>query len=153
MCTDPDYAAAQLGTVIAAKIVQSPIEELLVDARSLTATEAMGAVVTFEGVVRNHDGGHQVASLRYSHHPSAQQILDRLAVGIARENPEIRLWSAHRIGQLQIGDLAFCVIVASAHRTAAFAAATAFVDRVKAEVPIWKSQDLGDGTTQWVGIE
>ena len=61
--------------------------------------------------------------------------------------------SSDLTGPLDIGDLAFMVIAAAAHRREAFAAAAELADAVKAEVPIWKEQELSQGGTQWVGLE
>lgn len=134
-------------------MTEAPLEPLLADARAATATDAMGAVVTFEGVVRDHDGGRRVAGLRYTAHPTAGEVIAGVAQEVSNGHPAARLWAAHRTGDLAIGDLAFVVIAASAHRGAAFAAAADLADRVKAEVPVWKEQELLDGTSQWVGLE
>ena len=89
----------------------------------------------------------------YSAHPSAAEELSRVVAGIAAEFPGVRLWAAHRTGKLGIGELAFAVVVASAHRKEAFAACAELADRVKATVPIWKEQFLADGSAQWVGLD
>ena len=57
----------------------------------------------------------------------------------------------HRVGDLEVGDLAVVVAAASAHRAEAFAAARSLIDDLKAEVPIWKHQRFADGTQEWVG--
>lgn len=62
---DPDYVAAHTGVVIDAIITETPLEDLAALARPQVSTDAMGAVVTFDGVVRNHDGGQQVRRLTY----------------------------------------------------------------------------------------
>lgn len=153
MSTDPAYVAEQTGTVIGALMTAAPIEELLAAARRETLTEAMGALVTFEGVVRDHDGGQRVTQLSYSAHPTAAERIAAVAGEVVEKHPQTRLWTAHRTGDLRIGDLAFVVLAAAAHRGHAFAAASELADRVKAEVPIWKEQLLTDGSTQWVGLE
>lgn len=152
MSTDPDYVAEQTGVVIDALMSGHPLEPLLADARTRTTTEAMGALVTFEGVVRDHDGGQRVSTLTYTAHPSAGERIREVAESVSAAHPRARVWTAHRTGALVIGDLAFVVVAAAAHRADAFAAAMEIADRVKAEVPIWKEQLLADGKTQWVGI-
>ncbi|APT91694.1 molybdopterin converting factor [Corynebacterium phocae] len=118
------------------------------------ATPADGAVVRFDGVVRNHDGGRGgVELLTYTAHPSAQAEIERVAADVAGGYPDVRLWCAHRTGDLCVGELAFVVLAASAHRAHAFAAAAALADRVKAEVPIWKEQIFTDGHVNWVGLD
>lgn len=148
---DPEYVQAQTRKVIAASINDSPIDAE--HARRETATPAMGAVVTFDGVVRDHDGGEAVADLTYTAHPDAENVMREVCQRIAAEHPNARIYAAHRTGPLAIGDTAFLVVAAAAHRHDAFHAASALADAVKAEVPIWKEQHLRDGRTQWVGIE
>jgi molybdopterin synthase catalytic subunit len=65
--------------------------------------------------------------------------------------PPIRIWVAHRVGPLEIGDPALVCAVSAAHRGQAFAVCSELVDRVKAQVPIWKEQFFSDGTVEWVG--
>jgi molybdenum cofactor synthesis domain-containing protein len=111
---------------------------------------AAGAVVVFEGRVRDHDRDRQVARLNYEAHPDAEQVLAGI-VARAHELPGVvRAAAAHRVGALQIGDLAFAAVVACPHRREAFDAIAWLVDEVKAELPIWKHQVFADGTTEWV---
>lgn len=115
-------------------------------------TPEAGAVVTFSGIVRNHDGGKDVRSLGYSAHPTATAVISDVAARIAAKHDGVRIWAAHRTGPLEIGDAALVAAVASAHRGTAFAACSELVDTVKAEVPIWKEQVFADGTVEWVGV-
>ncbi|MDO4631714.1 MAG: molybdenum cofactor biosynthesis protein MoaE [Corynebacterium sp.] len=153
MSTDPEYVAAQTGIVVDALIADERLEHLIGPARRRTTTDAMGATVTFEGVVRDHDEGHPVAELIYSAHPTAHSVIRQVAENISQKHPEVRLWTAHRIGRLAVGDVAFVVIVAAAHRGPAFAAASELTDTIKATVPIWKNQKLTSGDTHWVGVD
>ncbi|WP_045730352.1 molybdenum cofactor biosynthesis protein MoaE [Pseudarthrobacter chlorophenolicus] len=124
--------------------------------------DTAGAVVSFSGVVRNHDGGKAVDRLSYSAHPTAHQVMadvvarlvaEQNAGGGAGEDSEkpVRIWAAHRIGMLQIGDPALVCAVSAAHRGQAFAVCSELVDRIKEQVPIWKEQFFSDGTVEWVG--
>lgn len=144
---------AEPSNLIAARMLDDPIEDHLPSAKYRVMTPAMGALVTFEGIVRDHDGGQSVRSLDYTCHPTAQDVLTRVAQSVAADFPEVNLWTAHRTGHLQIGDMAFAVLAASAHRKEAFRACEVMSNRVKAEVPIWKEQELTDGSSQWVGTE
>ncbi|MFB2597631.1 molybdenum cofactor biosynthesis protein MoaE [Herbiconiux sp. P17] len=118
----------------------------------ITAVEGpgSGAVVSFAGVVRDHDEGRGVVALSYSAHPSATEVIRTVALEVARAYPAVVVAVAHRVGDLGVGDVALACAVASAHRGDAFAACAALVDEVKAKVPIWKEQSFDDGTSEWV---
>lgn len=150
---DPEFVRAQTGQVIGAVMTEQPLEGLIPDARAAVLTESMGACVTFDGVVRDHDGGQRVSTLTYTSHPTAQAEIERVTGEVISSHPHVRLWTAHRTGALRIGERAFVVIAASAHRRAAFEAAAELADAVKAHVPIWKEQTLADGSAHWVGLE
>ncbi|BCW18768.1 molybdenum cofactor biosynthesis protein MoaE [Pseudarthrobacter enclensis] len=142
--------------------VLSP-EPISVDqAIAAVESDTAGAVVSFSGVVRNHDGGKPVDRLSYSAHPTAHQVMaDVVARLVAEQNAggadgeaeakPVRIWAAHRIGMLQIGDPALVCAVSAAHRGQAFAVCSELVDRIKEQVPIWKEQFFSDGTVEWVG--
>lgn len=114
---------------------------------------AAGACVTFEGRVRNHDGGRGVCQLEYSAHPTAETVLRKIADDVARAQPGARAIAVgHRIGLLNVGDVALYVVVSAAHRRQAFAACEELVEAVKREVPIWKLQSFTEGAEhEWVG--
>ncbi|MFD2417421.1 molybdenum cofactor biosynthesis protein MoaE [Amycolatopsis pigmentata] len=117
----------------------------------LVADAAAGAVVTFGGVVRDHDGGKGVLHLVYEGHPSASDVLARVVAEIAGRREGVRAVAvSHRLGGLQIGDVALACAVAAEHRAEAFAACAELVDEVKARLPVWKHQHFADGTDEWV---
>ncbi|MEV6526124.1 molybdenum cofactor biosynthesis protein MoaE [Longispora sp. NPDC051575] len=118
-------------------------EKFVADARA-------GAVVTFKGVVRDHDHGRQVASLEYEGHPTAAAILAEVAAELAADPNVYAVAVSHRVGPLEIGDVALAAAVCTAHRAAAFEACARLVDEVKARLPIWKRQTFTDGTEEWV---
>lgn len=114
------------------------------------ADPAAGAVVSFAGVVRDHDGGRTVTLLEYESHPSAEAVLKEVAAQIAVE-PRVRAVAvSHRVGVLRIGDVALAAAVSAAHRAEAFDACARLVDEVKARLPVWKRQVFADGTEEWV---
>ncbi|MER7276850.1 molybdenum cofactor biosynthesis protein MoaE [Dactylosporangium sp. NPDC000244] len=114
------------------------------------ADRAAGAVVSFAGVVRDHDGGRGVVELEYEGHPSAGDVLAEVAAEIAAD-PAVRgLAVSHRVGRLEIGDVALAAAVSTAHRAEAFALCARLVDEVKARLPIWKRQVFIDGQEEWV---
>lgn len=132
-----------------ALITETTIDEAAV--RDAVQSETAGAVVLFHGIIRNHDGGQSVNSLDYSHHPEAQRFLENI---IAEEEARtgLRLAAVHRVGSLQIGDAALVAASAAAHRREAFEAIETLVERIKAEVPIWKRQHFSSGSSEWVGL-
>ena len=114
------------------------------------ARAAAGAVVTFAGVVRDHDGGRTVSALHYEGHPDAGRILSEV-IEEARQRPGVLAAAArHRVGDLAIGELAFVAAISAAHRGEAFEACAWLVDEAKARVPIWKHQHFADGSDEWV---
>ena len=117
---------------------------------AVVATDQDGAVVTFAGVVRDHDGGKGVTALEYERHPSASAVIAEVARTIADDHPEVRIAVLHRVGALVVGDVALAAAVSSPHRAEAFAACAALVDLVKERVPIWKHQQFTDGSDEWV---
>ena len=115
------------------------------------ADHRCGGVVTFDGVVRDHDGGRGVERLEYSAHPSADAVIAEVAAEIAERYPDTLIAVAHRVGPLEIGDCALACAVAAPHRKQAFVACDELVDTVKQRVPVWKHQVFTDGGTEWVG--
>jgi molybdopterin synthase catalytic subunit len=111
---------------------------------------ADGGLTMFIGRVRDHDGGQSVLGLDYSAHPTALARLSEVCAAVAQEYGA-SVAAVHRVGSLDIGDAAVIVAAAGAHRDSAFAASRALIDRLKAEVPIWKHQRFADGTEEWVG--
>jgi molybdopterin synthase catalytic subunit len=111
---------------------------------------AAGGVNLFVGVVRDHDGGAQVDHLDYTAHPTAIDRLREVAEGVAAEFEVIALAAVHRTGHLRIGDTAVLVAASAAHRGQAYDASRAFIDRLKAGVPVWKHQVFADGHEEWV---
>lgn len=109
-----------------------------------------GAEVSFCGVVRDHDGGRTVVRLEYSGYPTAERVLREVAEQIAADPDVTAIAVSHRIGLLEIGDVALVASVTAAHRKQAFDACELLVNEVKARLPIWKRQVFADGTDEWV---
>ncbi len=127
-------------------------EPLSVDElRAAVSDPGAGGIALFAGAVRDNDHGQEVARLSYSAHPSATDELRRVAGKVAADFDVVALAAVHRVGDLEIGDLAVVVAVACTHRAAAFEACRALIDRLKHEVPIWKHQRFLDGSDEWVG--
>ena len=122
----------------------------LADHEAAVADRRAGAVVSFQGVVRDHDHGRGVTLLEYEGHPSAADVLREVAAEIAAAPDVYAVAVSHRVGRLKIGDVALVAAVSTAHREAAFAACARLVDEAKARLPIWKRQVFTDGTEEWV---
>jgi molybdopterin synthase catalytic subunit len=110
-----------------------------------------GGTVVFIGTVREADGGRDVTSLDYEAHPSVGDVLRAVAEKVAADTPLRALAAVHRVGHLEIGDIAVVVAAAADHRQEAFAACRQLIDDLKREVPIWKHQRFDDGGEEWVG--
>ena len=126
--------------------------ELSVDeVRAAVADPGAGGLALFAGAVRDTDHDRDVTALSYSAHPSAEAELRRVAEVIAEKFPVLGIAAVHRVGDLEIGDLAVVVAVSCPHRAEAFDACRALIDLLKASVPIWKHQRFADGDSEWVG--
>lgn len=125
--------------------------------RELVRTDEAGAVVLFEGIVRNHHQGHAVLRLEYEAYPSmaekqlaavAREVLEEFA---AREVYDLA--AHHRTGTIEIGEASLLVAVSAAHRRDAFEAALRAVDRIKETVPVWKKEYGPEGAVWQEGVE
>ena len=134
--------------LVYAVVTDAPVH--IQELSKLVANPHSGAVVTFCGDVRNHDGGKEVASLLYEIHPSAPEQIKLITQSIIGRFEIEKVAVAHRYGDIAIGETAFAVAVSAAHRQAAFDACAAIVDEVKAKLPIWKHQKFTDGSDEWV---
>jgi molybdopterin synthase catalytic subunit len=129
-------------------LTHHPIDTRSIVARLLTGAE--GAVVTFEGTVRNQTNGRPVVCLDYEcYQPMAIEMMARIGREIAAARPVTRVAMVHRLGRLLIGETSVVVIATAPHRRAAFEAALEGINRLKKTVPIWKKEHFVDGEV-WV---
>lgn len=127
-------------------------EPLSVDeAMAAVADDRAGGVCVFLGTVRERDDDRSVTALQYEAHPTVEATLRRVAEEVAASVPALALAAVHRVGDLQIGDVAVVVAASAEHREEAFTACRTLIDDLKREVPIWKHQMFTDGTAEWVG--
>ncbi|QSB14733.1 molybdenum cofactor biosynthesis protein MoaE [Natronosporangium hydrolyticum] len=131
-----------------AVVTESPLT--VPEHEAAVADPRAGAVISFAGVVRDHDHGRSVVRLEYEAHPRAEVVLAEVAAEIAADPAVYAVAVSHRVGPLGIGDVALAAAVATAHRAAGFAACARLVDEAKARLPIWKHQFFTDGTDEWV---
>ena len=131
----------------------------LITLQRISATELMahdsfpacGAMVTFEGHVRNHHRGRPVTRLYYeAYGPMSEKVLRELIQEIEEEWSECVVRVRHRIGSIAIGEVAVAIVVWAPHRREAFQACEAMINRIKQQVPIWKQETYQDGETCWV---
>lgn len=120
------------------------------EVRAAVASPAAGAIALFVGTVRDHDQGRGVSALAYSAHPSGPAELQQVAEKVAGRFQVRALAAVHRVGDLEIGDIAVVVAAAADHRDEAFAACRALIEDVKSDVPVWKHQRYADGESEWV---
>ena len=112
----------------------------------------VGGVCTFTGLVRRHSRGVTVERLDYEAYGAmAVKVMTELCAEIEAEIEGVRLAVEHRVGTLEVGDLAVVIAAAAPHRAEAFTACRAMIDRLKDRVPIWKKEFGDDGST-WVGL-
>jgi molybdopterin synthase catalytic subunit len=131
--------------------VQSQDFDLAAEVEALTRGRAdIGAVVTFTGLCR--DEGGRLEALELEHYPGmAEAEIARVAGEAARRWPLSGLVAIHRFGRIRPGENIVLVVTASAHRVAAFEAASFLMDFMKTRAPFWKREHRVDGTSgAWV---
>lgn len=124
---------------------------------ALVTSARAGAMATFTGIIRDHDpeAAGEVVGIDYSHHPDAGAVLGRIAERVIGElDPagEASVALSHRVGRLNVGEVALVCAVATPHRAEAFALCSALVEAVKAELPIWKHQTEASGRRVWSNL-
>ncbi len=113
----------------------------------------IGAVVTFSGICRDHEAGHGVSALTLEHYPGmAEEEIGRHVAEAQTRWPLLGVTVIHRYGRLQSGDNIVLVVTASAHRQAAFEAASFLMDYLKTRAPFWKLEERPDGR-DWVAAK
>ena len=134
MTLSPDQPSRPLpaptARVVRAEVTEAPIS--VTELADAVQDAAAGAVVTFEGVVRNHDAERAVTGIGYSCHPTADQVVEQIAQDVAQRG---------RVRALGV-----------VHRAEAFAVCSQIVEEVKERLPVWKRQTFTDGSSQWSNI-
>ena len=121
-------------------------------ARMVAGRKDIGAVVSFSGLCR--DEGGRLAVLELEHYPGmAEAEISRISAEAAARWPLTGLTVIHRYGRIAPGANIVLVVTASAHRQAAFEAASFLMDYLKSRAPFWKKEHLSDGPSGgWVDI-
>jgi len=131
-----------------AELVDGPIDVSRVAAS--VAGPSRGAVVLFLGTVRDHHAGRSVGKLTYSAYRSmALDGLRRIVDDLEASAPGLKAAIVHRLGEVPVGEASVAIAVASPHRAAAYEASRTALERLKAEIPIWKQEHYSDGPPVW----
>jgi len=128
------------------------VERLLktLEAAAGASAGADGAVVTFIGLVRNHNVGRAVRYLEYeAYEPLALKSFERIAAEVRERWSDVRLALHHRVGKLDIGEASIAIASRSPHRGHAYAACRYAIERVKQIAPIWK-REFFEGGDVWI---
>lgn len=138
-------------TAVTADVLELAAHEALV------ADAQAGAAVCFTGVIRDHDpeASGTVTGIEYTHHPDADAMLAAMVariVGALDPRGEARVAVSHRVGHLDVGEVALVCCVSTPHRAEAFALCAEVVEVIKAELPIWKRQLEQDGRAVWSNL-
>ncbi len=127
------------------EIVRTPIAAEAIVGQMKTPES--GAVVVFDGIVRNHSSGKPTLYLEYeAYEPMALKKMREIGAGLRAKFPLHRLALVHRLGRLEIGETSVLIVVSAAHRRAAFDACRYAIDTLKCTVPIWKKEYFADGS-------
>jgi molybdopterin synthase catalytic subunit len=133
------------------QLTDQPIDSVNLHRNLLENTDACGAVVVFEGRVRNNHQGKAVTELVYeSYGPMALKMMEDIRQQAFEKWKVDKITAVHRIGPVPLGETAVWVGAASAHRSEAFDACRYLIDEIKMRVPIWKKETYGDGSQEWV---
>jgi molybdopterin synthase catalytic subunit len=129
-------------------LTREPIDTVELERRLLRGED--GAVVSFQGVVRNHTKGRATMYLDYEcYEPMALQVMAAIGREIAGAYAISRIAMVHRLGRMEIGETSVAIVVTAPHRRPAFEAALEGINRLKRTVPIWKKEHFVDGEV-WV---
>jgi molybdopterin synthase catalytic subunit len=136
--------AVRAATITARPISAAGLAEAL-------AGPGQGAVVCFEGRVRDRNEGRTVRSLHYeAYEAMAVEVLREIAAEAAERHGAGAVAVAHRTGDLGPGEVSVAVAVAAPHRDQAFATARHAIEEIKHRLPVWKRERYEDGTERWL---
>ena len=131
------------------RVVDRPLD--LAEVVAAVSGPGRGGLVTFTGEVRGESRGRRVLRLEYeAHGPMAERILAEIGRAVEAEHGAA-VAVVHRVGRLEPGEAAVVIAAAAAHRTPAFRACEAVIERLKKDAPIWKREVYEDGS-EWVGL-
>ena len=130
------------------RLVEMPID--VESVRSRIEHASCGAVVLFLGNVRNSHAGRTVEGITYTAYRSmAADRIETIERELEASFDEARVAIVHRLGHLEVGDTSVVIAISSPHRAAGYEASRIALERLKAEVPIWKKEHYADGDERW----
>ena len=131
-----------------ADLVDGPID--VEGAVAAVSGPGRGAVVAFLGTVRNHHAGRPVEKLTYSaYRTMALEGLRRIVADLEAAHQDLQAVIVHRLGEVAVGEPSVVIAIGSPHRAAAYEASRTALERLKAEIPIWKREHYADGGEAW----
>ena len=126
------------------ELVRTPIRAAEIVAHTKTPED--GAIVVFDGIVRNNSRGRATLYLEYeAYEPMALAKMREIGAEIRQKFPIHRVAMVHRLGRIEIGETSVFIVISSPHRRAAFDACRFAIDTLKRAVPIWKKEYFADG--------
>ena len=130
------------------RLIEGPLDVPAVAAE--VADRGRGAVLTFQGTVRDSHAGRKVTHLVYeAYRPMAEASLARIETELEAGDADVAVAIVHRLGAVRAGETSVVIAVASPHREAAYEASRAALERLKREVPIWKREHYAGGDAEW----
>ena len=135
--------------VVVAEITEAPLDGA--DLLRLLDGVADGAVIVFEGRVRDHNKGRSVVCLHYdAYREMADEVLSEIAAEAIRLTGASAIGVRHRVGSLVPASVSLVVGVAAAHRGPAYEASSYVIEQLKRRLPLWKREEYADGTSRWL---
>lgn len=146
----PPVSGGSCGTT-SGRLRDGAVNEATVsEVRAAVEDAGKGAVVVFVGNVRNSFGDRPVERITYSAYPAMAELrLARIVSELEAAEPGTRVEIVHGLGTLEVGDASVVIATASAHRRQAYDTNRLALERLKAEVPIWKREHYRDGQSSW----
>jgi len=138
------------GGVLVAEVTQHELDGA--DLLHRIGSESDGAVLVFEGRVRDHNSGRAVVRLHYdAYREMADDVLRDIASEALQASGASAIAVRHRVGSLVPPSVSLVVAVAAAHRGPAYEASSYVIEELKRRLPLWKREEYADGTSQWLG--
>ncbi len=118
--------------------------------RDAVEHQSCGALLVFEGIVRDNFDGRPVRGLEYQAYPElALKVMEQITAELHRTHPKARVAMAHRTGTLSLGEVSMVIAVATPHRAGCYDASRFLIEALKERLPVWKKELFADGDSHW----